>query len=53
MGYAEGAEITGGYPTGFLSIADELGYTSWVSAGMGEAMKRWQVAVVASNALFF
>lgn len=52
-GHIDYANEQGGYPDGFLKVAAELGYTTGLSSQKGELLKRWQVAVIISNSLFY
>lgn len=51
LGYEEYAQYMGGYPNGYLSIANSEGVTKGVSANANEAVTRAQVAVLVYNAL--
>ena len=52
-GHSDYSNEQGGYPDGYLKVAAELGYTTGLSPQKGELLKRWQVAVITSNALFY
>ena len=49
FGYGEEAGAQGGYPDGYISIADELFYTNGLSAQKGDLMSRGQIAVIMAN----
>ncbi|MBQ1948126.1 MAG: S-layer homology domain-containing protein [Clostridia bacterium] len=51
LGYYPMAIQRGGYPTGFLAVASELGLTKGATGQAGEAAKRSVVARMAYNAL--
>lgn len=51
MGYNEYAEFLGGYPNGFISIANSEGVTSGVKANADDNVTRAQVAQLVYNAL--
>jgi hypothetical protein len=51
LGYYPMAMQRGGYPTGFLAVASELGLTKGASGSAGEPAKRWVVARIVYNAL--
>ena len=51
MGYNEYAEFLGGYPNGFISIANSEGVTSGVKANADDKVTRAQVAQLVYNAL--
>jgi len=47
------AIAAGGYPDGYISIANEYGYTNGLSIVKGTPLKRWQVSVILHNVLVF
>jgi len=49
IGYGEEAGTRGGYPDGYISIADEFYYTNGLSAQKGELMSRGKVAMILYN----
>ncbi len=49
IGYGEDAGERGGYPDGYISIADEFYYTNGLSAQKGELMYRGKVAMILYN----
>ena len=51
LGYDEYAEFMGGYPNGYLSIANSEGVTAGVKANAEDAVSRAQVAQLVYNAL--
>lgn len=51
LGRAEEAEGAGGFPNGFLSVAEESGFTYDLDAHPGEPMARWQIAVLLFNVM--
>lgn len=51
LGYYPMAMQRGGYPTGFLAVASELGLTKGATGSAGEPAKRWVVARALYNAL--
>ncbi len=46
IGLEDDAQMLGGYPEGYLSVASNRGYTAWLNAVLGEKLVRWQVAVM-------
>ena len=40
---------SGGYPDGYIAVADDCGYTSRVSADKGELLPRWKIAQILYN----
>ena len=51
-GYDELADKSGGYPNGYISIADESGYTKGTSISVGKPATRSTVAVLIYNTLY-
>lgn len=51
LGYAEDAEVNGGWPNGYLNQATTLGVTDGVKASADTAVNRGQVAILINNAL--
>lgn len=51
MGLGEFAEKDGGYPDGYISVANSYGYNRQVSAKKGESLKRWHVAIMIYNCM--
>ena len=49
IGYGEDAGERGGYPDGYISIADEFYYTNGISAQKGEPMSRGKIAMIMYN----
>jgi len=47
------AIAAGGYPDGYIYIANEYGYTEGLTIAKGTPLKRWQVSVILHNALVF
>lgn len=45
----ENALEAGGYPAGYISVAQEYGFTYQLSAKAGDLMLRWQVAIILYN----
>lgn len=45
----ESALEAGGYPTGYVSVAQEYGFTYQLSAKNGDLMLRWQIAIILYN----
>ena len=41
----------GGYPDGFMSVANQYGYSNGLSIGAKDLMSRWQIAVAVTNIL--
>lgn len=50
MSLEEVAVDAGGYPNGYIAVADDYGYSRNVSAKKGDYLKRWQVATIFYNA---
>jgi len=44
VGLSDAAIKYGGYPDGYIFVADDYGYTKQLSAKKGDLLKRWQVA---------
>lgn len=51
MGLVEIAEKNGGYPDGYLFVADDYGYNRQVLAQKNELLKRWQIAIILYNCI--
>lgn len=51
VGLSEIAKQHGGYPDGYIFVADDYGYTDQVSAQKGEPLKRWKVAMIIYNSM--
>jgi len=49
LGLSEFATQHGGYPNGFISVADTHGYLIGISANNNDYMVRWQIAVICLN----
>lgn len=49
MGLNEVAEKNGGYPAGYIFVANDYGYSKQASAQKGDLLKRWQVAIILYN----
>lgn len=49
IGLDEPAIEAGGYPDGYIKMADEYGYSSQMSAEKGSLLTRWQIAVLLYN----
>ena len=45
----ENALEAGGYPMGYVSVAQKYGFTNQISAKNGDLMLRWQIAVIIYN----
>jgi len=45
-GLEETAELEGGYPEGYIAVAKDYGYADKASAEKGDALARWQVALI-------
>lgn len=45
----ENALEAGGYPMGYISVAQEYGFTYQLSAKNGDLMMRWQIAIILYN----
>lgn len=41
----------GGYPDGFMRVANQYGYSNGLSIGAKDLMSRWQIAVAVTNIL--
>ncbi len=51
MGYGETAEMMGGYPNGYWTIAQKIGLIKGVSIADGENITRGEIAMLVNNAL--
>ncbi len=51
MGYGETAEMMGGYPNGYWTIAQKIGLLKGVSIEDGENITRGEIALLVNNAL--
>lgn len=51
FGIQDVAENEGGYPDGYIRVAEDYGYSQNVQASKGDILKRWQVAIIFYNAL--
>lgn len=49
MELEESALNAGGYPSGYISVADEYGFTNNVTASAGQEMSRGQIAIMIYN----
>lgn len=49
MGQYSAADEAGGYPNGFIYVANERGYLIGISANKGDQMKRQQIATICYN----
>lgn len=49
MGLTNEADSAGGYPDGYIKIADESGFSANLSASKGTALTRWQIAQLLYN----
>jgi len=49
MGLAEIAKKDGGYPNGYISVANNYGYSDGLTAQKGELLKRWEIATMVYN----
>lgn len=49
IGCSDDANNAGGYPNGFIYVANENGYLEGISAKNGDQMMRWQVAILCHN----
>lgn len=49
IGYSDDAENRGGYPDGFLNLAENLGLLEGISAQKGEALSRADIAILLYN----
>lgn len=43
----------GGYPDGYISVAEDYGYTKELSIPKGTAVARWQISIILYNLLVF
>lgn len=50
-GRTDEANKAGGYPLGFISVAEERGYTEGLLIEVGHNLTRWQVALILYNSL--
>ncbi len=50
-GYGDNAVEAGGWPDGYVSIAEDLGILNGVKSGTSESAKRWEVAMMAYQTL--
>ena len=51
LGLGDKAGEAGGYPDGYISVSEERGFTEGLSGNKGDAMKRWQIAVLCYNVM--
>lgn len=49
IGYGKDAEVRGGYPDGFLNLAENLGLLEGISAQKNEALSRADIAILLYN----
>lgn len=43
------AELAGGYPSGYIKLAEKYGYTVGLFANTGDLLNRWQIAQLVYN----
>lgn len=51
VGLQSDAQSAGGYPDGYVYIANSWGYTEGISATVGNSLVRWQVALILYNVM--